>query len=61
MIDDESETLRAMTTVITEFNSVVWSRKKDFGLSLKAPISGVEIPPDLSIIEHTLVKMHTIE
>jgi hypothetical protein len=56
-----AEALRALTPVISEFNSMVWKLKKDSGLSLKSPISNVSIPPELSIIESTLVQMHSIK
>ena len=56
-----AEALRALTPVISEFNSMVWKLKKDSGLSLKSPVSDVSIPPQLSIIESTLVQMHSIK
>ena len=60
-IGKEAESMRALTPVISEFNSMVWKLKKDSGLSLKSPVSDVSIPPELSIIENTLVQMHSIE
>jgi valyl-tRNA synthetase len=58
---EEAESLRALTPVITEFNSMVWKLKKDSGLSLNSPVSDVSIPLELSIMENTLVQMHSIE
>ena len=60
-IGKEAESMRALTPVISEFNSMVWKLKKDSGLSLKSPVSDVSIPPELSIMENTLVQMHSIE
>ncbi len=60
-IGKEAESMRALTPIISEFNSMVWKLKKDSGLSLKSPVSDVSIPPELSIIENTLVQMHSIE
>ncbi len=60
-VGKEAESMRALTPVISEFNSMIWKLKKDSGLSLKSPVSDVSIPPELSIIENTLVQMHSIE
>ncbi len=60
-IGKEAESMRALTPVISEFNSMVWKLKKESGLSLKSPVSDVSIPPELSIIENTLIQMHSIE
>ena len=57
----QAESMRALTPVISEFNSMIWKLKKDSGLSLKSPVSDVSIPPELSIIENTLIQMHSIE
>lgn len=43
---------------IIEFNSEVWKKKKDGGISLKAEISGVEIPKELKEFESDLVVCH---
>jgi len=60
-VDDDIDALRALTPAISEFNSMIWKLKKDSGLSLKSPISGVEIPPELSMMKQSLVRMHSIE
>ncbi|HIC50011.1 MAG TPA: hypothetical protein EYP01_00965, partial [Candidatus Poseidoniales archaeon] len=60
-VDDDIDVLRALTPGISEFNSMIWKLKKDSGLSLKSPISGVEIPPELSMMKQSLVRMHSIE
>jgi valyl-tRNA synthetase len=58
---NDGESLRALTPLISGFNSMVWKLKKDAGLSLKSPVSGVSIPSELSIIGDALVQMHRIE
>ena len=60
-VDEDIDALRALTPAISEFNSMIWKLKKDSGLSLKSPISGVEIPPELSMMKQSLVRMHSIE
>ncbi len=58
---EDAEALRALTPIISEFNSMVWKLKKDSGLSLKSPISGIVIPQELSALQNSLVRMHSIE
>ncbi len=53
--------LRDLTESLEEFNSMVWREKKDRGLSLKSPISGVEIPEQLSAFSDALLQMHSLE
>lgn len=57
-IDDE---LRALTNAIEEFNGATWRTKKESGLSLNAPISGIEIPDELSEFKSILTQMHKLE
>jgi valyl-tRNA synthetase len=62
IVDAEgAEALRALTPIISEFNSMVWKLKKDSGLSLKSPISGIVVPNELSALQDSLVRMHSIE
>ncbi len=42
------------------FNSEVWKMKKDKGISLREPLSGVSIPEDLMIFEQDLRACHGI-
>jgi len=58
---EDAEALRALTPKISEFNSMVWKLKKDSGLSLKSPISGIVVPRELSALQNSLVRMHSIE
>ena len=62
MMEPEDATyMRSLTPIISEFNSEVWKAKKDSGLSLKSPISGISIPSELSELRESLVRMHSIE
>ncbi|MBI2630531.1 valine--tRNA ligase [Candidatus Pacearchaeota archaeon] len=45
---------------ITEFNSYVWKAKKEKNLSLKAEISGIEIPKELKDFEKDLKFCHSL-
>ena len=53
--------LRTLTRDLEMFNSIVWKAKKDSGLSLRSPISGIEVPDNLSIFSGTLKQMHSLE
>ena len=61
VVGEDADAMRALTPIISEFNSAVWKSKKDSGLSLKSPISGIDIPSELSALEDSLVRMHSIE
>ncbi|SUZ71868.1 uncharacterized protein METZ01_LOCUS24722 [marine metagenome] len=61
VIGEDADAMRALTPIISEFNSAVWKSKKDTGISLKSPISGIAIPSELSALEDSLVRMHSIE
>jgi valyl-tRNA synthetase len=58
---EDAEGLRALTPIISEFNSMVWKLKKDSGLSLKSPISEIAVPHELSALQDSLIRMHSIE
>ena len=55
------EELRGKTESLEEFNSMVWREKKDRGVSLKSPISDIQIPEFLNLFSDALVKMHNLE
>ena len=57
--DDGS--LRALTNAIEEFNGATWRAKKEAGISLNAPISGVIIPVELVEFTSILTRMHKLE
>ena len=52
--------LSAITSNIIEFNSLVWNKKKEQGLSLKNGIS-IEIPKNLELFESDLRAMHKLQ
>jgi len=53
--------LRTLTVDLEKFNSIVWKAKKDSGLSLKSPISGIDVPENLLVFSKTLQQMHNLE
>ena len=53
--------LRTLTDELEAFNSIVWKAKKDSGVSLRSPISGIVVPEKLSIFSRTLEQMHNLE
>jgi len=46
---------------IMEFNRMVWKMKKEKGISLKNPISGIEIPKELESFKQDLIACHNLE
>jgi len=61
MAPEDATSMRSLTPIISEFNSDVWKAKKDSGLSLKSPISGISVPSELSELRESLIRMHSIE
>ena len=57
---DKNYQLSEFTTNIIEFNSLVWNKKKEQGLSLKNEIT-MEIPENLTIFEADLRSMHKLQ
>ena len=57
----DDENLRELTSAIEEFNGSTWRQKKDSGLSLNTPISGIDIPDELSEFTSILTQMHKLE
>ena len=57
----DDENLRELTSAIEEFNGSTWRKKKDSGLSLNTPISGIDIPDELSEFTSILTQMHKLE
>ena len=55
------DSLRELTSSIEDFNGITWKTKKDAGLSLNAPISGIEIPDNLKDFTAILTQMHKLE
>ena len=45
---------------IADFNSLVWKRKKEEGISLRDPIKGISVPDELKLFEKDLKLTHNI-
>ena len=58
---DKFDELRSLTNTLEEFNSMVWKAKKELGISLKSPISGIDMPEKLAPFTSTLTQMHNLE
>jgi valyl-tRNA synthetase len=56
----EVEDFSKYTSILLEFNSLVWRKKKELGISLKERIK-IEIPEELKIFENELRIMHNID
>ena len=61
IILESDESLTKLTQTIEEFNGNTWRTKKEGGLPLNAPISGIEIPPELNDFSQILTQMHKLE
>ncbi|HEX9816815.1 MAG TPA: class I tRNA ligase family protein, partial [Candidatus Thermoplasmatota archaeon] len=59
-IPSVNDAMREKTPHVETFNSSVWKQKKEKGLSLNAPMSGVEVPPELAAFRETLAAMHNL-
>ena len=57
----EDAPLRELTNAIEEFNGATWRTKKESGLSLNTPISGITIPDELNEFNSILTQMHKLE
>ena len=53
--------LKSKTFDLQAFNGEVWSTKKENGISLNQPISGISIPDNLSEFTEILTAMHSLE
>jgi len=63
-LDTDSEhgkELRELSNEVQLFNSEVWSTKKEQGISLNQPISGVNIPARLEDFTKVFTQMHKLE
>lgn len=58
-VKKKAESLDLITRVM-EFNSKVWKKKKEAGISLREGIEGVEIPEELKVFEKDLRACHKI-
>ena len=55
------EELRSATVDLQAFNGDVWATKKENGISLNQPISGIVIPESLHGFSNILTSMHSLE
>jgi valyl-tRNA synthetase len=56
-----SDFLKSKTFDLQTFNGEVWSTKKENGISLNQPISGMVIPENLREFTEILTSMHSLE
>ena len=59
-VKEESQ-LTDMTQKILDFNSMVWKKKKDSGISLRDEIQGIGISKELELFKEDLTKMHNLK
>jgi valyl-tRNA synthetase len=57
----KGESLRELTQAIQTFNGDTWGHKKEQGISLNQPVSGVKIPAELEAFTAILTRMHHLE
>ncbi|MEE9505810.1 MAG: class I tRNA ligase family protein, partial [Thermoplasmata archaeon] len=58
--EEWSSPLAKLTQQLMDFNSEVWKRKKESGLSLREDISGITLPDELKPFENDLIRMHRL-
>jgi valyl-tRNA synthetase len=58
--DEKKSELSEVSDELMEFNSSIWKKKKDQGLSLREELAGVEIPENLAPFKDDLVAMHNL-
>ena len=59
--ENRNDYLRSKTNDIQSFNGEIWSNKKENGISLNQPISGITIPENLKEFTEILTSMHSLE
>jgi len=57
---ESNNKLLNLTGPLIDFNSEVWRKKKDNGISLNSEIHSVIIPEELQILSESLIRMHRI-
>ena len=58
---DEGNRLRGLSALVQSFNGDTWNAKKEQGISLNQPVSGIEIPKELEDFTAILTRMHHLE
>jgi len=57
----KGDELRSLSVDLQAFNSEVWSTKKENGISLNQPISGMVIPENIQEFSEVFSRMHKLE
>ena len=60
-VESRANHLMSLTLELQNFNGEVWSTKKENGISLNQPISGLSIPNNLVEFTDILTSMHSLE
>ena len=60
-IESRASHLMSLTLDLQNFNGEVWSTKKENGISLNQPISGLSVPQNLVEFTDILTSMHSLE
>ena len=58
---EEGARLCGLSHALQEFNGNTWGAKKEAGISLNQPISGIAVPDELAEFSATLTRMHQLE
>ena len=58
---EEGDRLRNLSAAVQTFNGETWSSKKEQGISLNQPVSGIVIPEELLGFTAILTRMHHLE
>jgi valyl-tRNA synthetase len=61
LIPKELVNIVSISSKLIDFNSYIWKLKKEKGISLKSPISGVKIPKEIELLSDALINMHNLE
>ena len=57
---EEGARLRSLSQALQDFNGQTWAEKKEKGISLNQPVSGVIVPDDLKEFTEVLTAMHKL-
>jgi len=58
---EHGDHLRSLSSEIQTFNGDTWSHKKEQGISLNQPVTGIAIPEQLEAFTAILTRMHHLE
>ncbi len=57
----QGDHLRSLSASVQSFNGDTWNAKKEQGISLNQPVSGIDIPTELADFNAILTRMHHLE